>query len=206
MPRHYAPFPLDPDSIAALRFDTPGEVAAVEAQVEEAAAATISAIDEARSRQAAPLEILSAFKFELFGFHPLRERTGTYRALNIVEQINQTFSLLVALRAVAWLLQRHPGRTFLVDAGAGAVTPHDIVSTDGMVAAECFAAVRRDNNGKLRKDIRTIATSAWLPADAERHVFFHDRTETPPAPTEMHGDVLVHLHRTVLDGRAEADD
>lgn len=197
--RVYPPYPLDVASTKALRFDTVDQIAAVERQVHDGAAATVDAIRAALAGSVTPIALLSSLKFDLFGVHPLPEASGGFRSLNVVEQINQTFSLLVALRAVAYLLPRHPGRTFLADAGAGAGTPHNIVSTDGMVIAECFAATHRKNNRKLDKDIATVGGSTWPHPEAERHVFFHDRLAVDPLPSVLHGDTEVLLHRLELD-------
>jgi hypothetical protein len=49
------------------------------------------------------LAVLRALKFDSFGRHPLEERD-----LNLVEQINQTWTCLVSLQALPLLFERHP--------------------------------------------------------------------------------------------------
>jgi len=50
-----------------------------------------------------PLELLSALRFQTVGHDPL-----TGQALNVIEQINQTFTILASLRAVGRLIEMHP--------------------------------------------------------------------------------------------------
>jgi len=50
-----------------------------------------------------PLDLLRRMKFETVGFHPIQGH-----ALNVVEQINQTWTYVVALAAARHLLEMHP--------------------------------------------------------------------------------------------------
>jgi hypothetical protein len=50
-----------------------------------------------------PLDLLRRMKFETAGFHPIQGH-----ALNMVEQINQTWTFAVALAAARHLLELHP--------------------------------------------------------------------------------------------------
>jgi hypothetical protein len=50
-----------------------------------------------------PLELLTALRFQTVGYDPITEE-----ALNVIEQINQTFTILVSLRAVGRLIEMHP--------------------------------------------------------------------------------------------------
>lgn len=50
-----------------------------------------------------PLDMLRRIKFEPVGFHPIEDR-----ALNFIEQINQTWSFAVAIAAARQLLKLHP--------------------------------------------------------------------------------------------------
>ena len=65
------------------------------------------AADDARARIAKqtgdPLVMLRGMKFEAVGYHPIDGRP-----LNSVEQINQTWTYLVALAAAKQLLKLHP--------------------------------------------------------------------------------------------------
>jgi hypothetical protein len=111
------------------------------------------------------MELLRAMKFETIGFHPVGDH-----ALNIVEQINQTFTYAVALAAARELLIRHPGAGgFLLAPGAHMTQPLDIMSeAEGLVGAETFAAVTPANNGKLAADLRKLAGCT----ERHRYVFF----------------------------------
>jgi len=50
-----------------------------------------------------PLHALEALKFSPIGSHPLEDRP-----LNIIEQVNQTFTYLVAVKAAELLMEWHP--------------------------------------------------------------------------------------------------
>src|SRR5215216_3515488 len=51
-----------------------------------------------------PIAALAAMKFGKLGFHPIEPRR-----LNLIEQVNQTFTYLVSLAAAEQILLRHPG-------------------------------------------------------------------------------------------------
>src|SRR5271156_7229809 len=90
-----------------------------------------------------PLDLLRRMKFEPVGFHPIEDRP-----LNVVEQINQTWTYAVALSATRVLLELHPeAGGFKVAPGAHMALPLDIMSEEpGLVGAETFAAVHPRNN------------------------------------------------------------
>ncbi len=112
-----------------------------------------------------PMDLLRSMKFETIGYHPMSDR-----ALNVVEQINQTFTYAVALAAARELLILHPDAgAFHLAPGAHASLPLDIMSeADGLVGAETFAAVTPRNNGKLAADLAKLA----LRQERHRYVFF----------------------------------
>ncbi len=127
-----------------------------------------------------PMALLKSLRFELVGHDPL-----TGEPLNVVEQLNQTFTILVTLRAVERLIELHP------DAGGfrlalGTSSGRDIESVaPDLVAAEVFSATRPTSNQKLKKDIARLSSD---PAQ-HRYVFFaapgfatgrHERLETAP--------------------------
>ena len=109
--------------------------------------------------------LLRALKFETRGFHPFEDR-----ALNVIEQVNQLWTSLVALSAVRELLRLHPeGGGFHIAPGAHAAQPLDVMSVaEGLVGAETFAAVDPRNNRKLEKDLDKLAGRP----EAHRYVFF----------------------------------
>jgi hypothetical protein len=51
-----------------------------------------------------PLRALYRMKFETVGYHPV-----DHRPLNIIEQVNQTWTFVTALEAARLLLEWHPG-------------------------------------------------------------------------------------------------
>jgi hypothetical protein len=114
-----------------------------------------------------PLMALSQMKFEQIGFHPLQDRE-----LNLIEQVNQTFTYLVALRSVELLLDWHPDiGGFRLAPGAHAPKGSlDIESlAPGFVGAETFAAVHPRSNDK-RSSISASWWSAGRPStSSSRH-------------------------------------
>lgn len=119
-----------------------------------------SSADVATSRlltilqSASGLDALARVKFTPAGCDPL----DPSRDLNVVEQINQTFSYLAALGAVRWLLSKHPAHApYTMNLGTTAGS--DITSADGQVAGEVFAATHPDSNDKLRKELDKVGLS-----------------------------------------------
>ena len=121
-----------------------------------------------------PIQVVQSMKFEEMGFDP----KDPERALNLVEQVNQTFTYLVTAAALKWLISRY-GEAAGFEANLGPAKGSDIESTSPdmpKVAAEVFAAVRPSNNGKLRSDISKV-----LKAEAEqRYVFYYSPGERDP--------------------------
>jgi hypothetical protein len=117
------------------------------------------------AQTAEPLDLLRRMKFDPIGFHPI-----SGHALNLVEQINQTWTYVVALAAVRQLLLLHPDvGGYRLAPGAHASIPLDIMSeVDGIVGAETFAAVDPRNNGKLTTDLQKMAVRH----EQFRYVFF----------------------------------
>ncbi|MEO4045349.1 hypothetical protein AAFN47_27470 [Hoeflea sp. CAU 1731] len=113
-----------------------------------------------------PLKALARIKFDPIGWHPIEQR-----ALNLIEQVNQTFTYLVALKAARLLLEWHPeAEGYRLAPGAHAPKQSlDIESlVPGVVGAETFAAVRPENNRKLIGDLTKLASRP----ERFRYVFF----------------------------------
>lgn len=108
---------------------------------------------EALCRDEDPVTVLKRIKFETVGFDPLGERK-----LNLIEQVNQTFTYLASLKAAAYLLEKHPVHA-PYKLNLGTVSGSDVESRDGKVAAEVFAAVAPTNNRKLAKDLEKVAAT-----------------------------------------------
>jgi hypothetical protein len=111
------------------------------------------------------IDMLRRMKFDLIGYHPIDGRS-----LNLVEQINQTWTYLVALAVAKQLLELHPeANGYRLAPGAHASQALDIMSeADGLVGAETFAAVHPRNNDKLNNDFRKMAARTEL----NRYIFF----------------------------------
>lgn len=126
-----------------------------------------------------PLDMLKRMKFEPVGFHPTEDRQ-----LNVVEQINQTWTYSVAATAARQLLELHPeAGGFHLAPGAHASLELDIMShVPGLVGAETFAAVDPRNNRKLHLDLEKMATRA----ETFRYVFFM----SPRFPTNARQSTL----------------
>jgi hypothetical protein len=112
-----------------------------------------------------PLDLLRRMKFEPVGRHPIDGRP-----LNLVEQLNQTWTFSVALAAARELLLLHPeAGGYRLAPGAHASIPLDIMSEiEGLVGAETFAAVDPANNRKLALDLVKMTTRP----EQNRYVFF----------------------------------
>jgi hypothetical protein len=132
-------------------------------EVVRAAAEKASADLVQLARDRTGLALLESIRFTEIGRHPLENR-----ALNLVEQVNQTFTILVSLAAVEWLFAHHPDAApFTLNPGTKSGS--DILGQQDSLAAEVFAAVRPGNNRKLNLDIEKVARA---PA-GRRFVFYY---------------------------------
>lgn len=92
--------------------------------------------------------LFSKMKFGGIGFDPLDSNRG----LNLIEQINQSFTYLASFYALEILFTKYPELApFKLNLGTTAGS--DIESECGGLAAEVFASVTPTNNQKLKKDI-----------------------------------------------------
>lgn len=109
------------------------------------------------------LQALWSMKFAPVGCDPLNAESP----LNLIEQINQTFTYLASAKAVRRLFELHPSLApFTVNLGTSPGS--DIESACGSLAAEVFAAVNTSNNRKLAKDREKVSqTNAQF-----KYVFF----------------------------------
>jgi hypothetical protein len=126
----------------------------------EHALTQIAALDRTKGA----LGALFNLKFQPVGCDPL----STDRPLNLIEQLNQTFTYLASFKATELLFELHPDcAPFTVNRGTA--SGHDIQAGSPLhLTAEVFAAVNTSNNDKLKKDLKKLASS---PA-ALRYVFF----------------------------------
>lgn len=112
---------------------------------------------------ASGLDALSRLRFTETGRDPL----DVNRSLNLVEQMNQTFTYLASIAGARWLLHRHP-ECIPLTLNLGTTSGSDIESKCGNFAAETFAATHPGSNDKLRKDVLKIQKSSA----AHKFVFF----------------------------------
>jgi hypothetical protein len=98
------------------------------------------------------LRSLWSMKIEQVGCDPLDDDAP----LNLIEQLNQSFTYVASAKAVKVLLSLHPELApFTLNLGTTAGS--DIESPKGRgLAAEVFAAVNTKNNCKLSKDIEKV--------------------------------------------------
>lgn len=108
---------------------------------------------------------LQNIKFTKIGIHPYE-----HRPLNFIEQVNQTFSYLVALEAARMLLTRHPECGGLnLAPGAHASQEANILGViPGVVCAECFAATSPKSNNKLNLDLKKLQHRS----ETHKYIFF----------------------------------
>ena len=134
-------------------------------RVRAAAARTTRAIGELIASESDGIAVLHKMKFTEMAWHPVDDRP-----LNLIEQLNQTWTYLVTLKALPFLFERH------ADAGGFRLNLGTLGGTDiesvvpYVVAAEVFAAVRPSNNRKLAKDLKKLALEC--PDAKARYVFF----------------------------------
>lgn len=141
---------------------------------------------ESLRRLAMDPHALTILKFNEVGCHPLVPT----RRLNLAEQIDQQATYEVALDATELLLARYPGKRWTVAPGASG-SGHDILSHDGEVAAEVFAAVRPTNNQKFANDVAKISVFTG----PEKYVIFRAPDGNTPAAPEG-----VRVIRLAMDG------
>lgn len=110
------------------------------------------------------LQALWSMKFRPVGCDPLDSESP----LNLIEQINQSFTYIASAKAARLLIAAHPGLLPLT-LNLGTSPGSDIESLESPgLAAEVFAAVNTSNNRKLAKDIVKVGKCAA----AFRYVFF----------------------------------
>jgi hypothetical protein len=110
------------------------------------------------------LKALWSMKTQPIGCNPLNSEVP----LNLIEQLNQTFTYIASARAAKLLLSLQPSLApFTMNLGTSPGS--DIESNSGVgLAAEVFAAVNTSNNRKLANDLEKVGrTSAQF-----KYVFF----------------------------------
>jgi hypothetical protein len=111
-----------------------------------------------------PLDLIGRLKFEQSGFNPAPEKCC--EPYNLIEQVNQSMTYLVTVLAVHWLKSKHPTLVWMGNLGPQGGS--DIESDCGTVACEVFAAVDKNNNKKLSRDIVKVRKNEKA---TQRYVF-----------------------------------
>jgi hypothetical protein len=143
-------------------INTPNDANRLFETVEEAASSALGKVADARVE--GDMAALWRMKFEPLGFDPI---DGTSR-LNLIEQINQSFTYLTSALAVKLLFYLHPDLApFTLNLGTAAGSDIESLTKPGL-AAEVFAATSPSSNQKLKKDIEKVGK-----AEAKyKYVFF----------------------------------
>jgi hypothetical protein len=167
------------------------DIERLEHRVATSATETVSRLNKLLAGPA--LSVLAAMKFEQSGCDPL----DAARPLNLVEQLNQSFTYLATLEAAKWLMREHAAHApFTLNLGT---TPgSDIESTDKLVCAETFAATHPDSNDKLRNDLARLRASSAT----HRYVFYLSPRAT--RRSEVDGIRIVRLSHACLSARTDA--
>ena len=157
------------------RIETLQEIEDLELKVYRSVELALGAVTQTLSA-CEPIEAFTRLRFAQVGFHPTEGRP-----LNLIEQLNQTFTFLASLRAVRWLAEKHKNALPL-RLSLGALAGFDIESENGDLVAETFAAVDPRNNDKLTKDIQKLASQSHQ----HRYVFYicPGREWRPPESVE----------------------
>lgn len=127
-------------------------------ELEELKNRVIESMNKASSQIATELTakdsqtLFSKMKFGGVGYDPLNPE----RELNLIEQVNQSFTYLASFYALEVVFSSHSNLSpFRLNLGT---TPgSDIESVCGQLAAEVFASVTPTNNQKLKKDIDKVS-------------------------------------------------
>jgi len=144
-----------------------------------------AAAEKIKSLDVGGLSFMEVLRFARIGVHPKDGETP----LNLVEQLNQTFTYLVSFAAVDQLFKLK-----LADGGyhlnLGTSSGPDISSVaEGVVAAEVFTAVDPKNNQKLKKDIEKVGQTEAK----HRFVFYYSPSADVASVSEVYGVTVVPL-------------
>ena len=134
-----------------IQISSPEDIEARKSELKQSAARTQERLLELATSKDA-ISLLANLKFSQVGADPL----DSNRRLNLIEQLNQTFTCLASLKATKYLLEKHPSaKPFTLNLGTRRGT--DIISEGGNIAAEVFSAVKPGNNKKLRNDCDKVS-------------------------------------------------
>lgn len=164
---------MDKTAVSEVRVCSQKDVTVLREKVKKAAAALGRAVKKKISARD-PLEVVKDLKLELLGFDPYVPG----QRMNLVEQVNQSATLLVACAAVERLLRKHPSKDGYVISRPTA-KGFDLWAVDASVAAEVFAATNPASNQKFKKDLEAVLKNKeplHLVPPRYRYVFFVSRS------------------------------
>jgi hypothetical protein len=159
----------------------------LEHEITRAVDATVSSLKQILSDEAA-LDAFARLKFSAAGHDPL----DIQRPLNIIEQLNQTFTYLASVAGARWIMSRHGDCVPLI-LNLGTAAGFDISSECGRFVAETFAVTHPSSNDKLRKDVAKMQTTV-----AEHRFVFYLSPSTD-GPYEAAGVTIVQLEHPALE-------
>ena len=139
------------------------DIEKLERKIRLSATKTLRVLSELLSRHDDML-FFNCLRFEAVGYDPLDGN----RSINFIEQLIQSFTYLVSLREVDYLLSKHP-EAIPYTLNLGTASGFDIASHDGTIVAETFAATIPENNRKLNKDIEKVKKSKAV----HKYVFYY---------------------------------
>ena len=118
------------------------------------------------------LELFSKMKFQKSGFDPL-----STEPCNLLEQVNQVFTILMSCYAATNLIEGASYFEFAFAEKSG----RDLVAYDSnrnkIAEAEIFTAVSAKNNGKLRKEINRLRDNKDIVQKTKRMVIYTANAE-----------------------------
>src|SRR5437867_3147306 len=136
-------------SLPSMRLCCSEDIQALREKVKKAGTALAQSLKKLIARDS--LEVLKDFKLLPLGFDPY----DPSHKMNLVEQINQSATLLVACAAVDALLRKHPSQEGYVVSPPTA-KGYDLWAVDVSVVAEVFAATSPGSNQKISKDLIAV--------------------------------------------------
>ncbi len=114
------------------------------------------------------MDFFHTIKFTQIGKDPIKDNS-----LNFIEQLNQTFTYLVSIEAVKYLLKLYPEHAPYT-MNLGTQSGYDIISANGVIIAEVFSATSPTSNDKINKDCQKL-----IPNETARFKYvFYYCTET----------------------------
>lgn len=91
-------------------------------------------------------------------------------AENFIEVVNQSMTYIVSIIAAEYLLNLYPDKTFILNLGN--ISGNDIISDDGTVICECFAASSYRSNKKLTLDLERLKENST--AEHKYEIFYDE--------------------------------